>query len=270
MPTTAPSAEARAPCQLTFNMQVAVSKFSGSAKENPETFIRTVESAKGLYSWSDAQAMAFAGLHLKGKALDWYNIQEPMTWLRFKKVLIGRFGLEPSRMLAALTKRVQGEKESVRDYADALCTLVRHSQDPNLQSTLRHFFMSGLREDVQSFVKTRRPETFEAAVAEGEYFEDTFLGGVAAAVSGHPSAWGKEAPATPILPTATPAKVLRNSTNDPVDSITRKLEKLSLLVHDLRLYLAADSQPDDRPANTWEATARPSVARAYLAEDADE
>ncbi|EFN55617.1 hypothetical protein CHLNCDRAFT_52243 [Chlorella variabilis] len=156
-------------------MQVAVSKFSGSAKENPETFIRTVESAKGLYSWSDAQAMAFAGLHLKGKALDWYNIQEPMTWLRFKKALIGRFGLEPSRMLAALTKRMQGEKESVRDYADALCTLVRHSQDPNLQSTLRHFFMSGLREDVQSFVKTRRPETFEAAVAEGEYFEDTSL-----------------------------------------------------------------------------------------------
>ena len=73
-------------------------------------------------------------------------LQESFDWT---------FWTGASRMLAALTKRVQGEKESVRDYADALCTLVRHSQDPNLQSTLRHFFMSGLREDVQSFVKTR-------------------------------------------------------------------------------------------------------------------
>ena len=42
-------------------------------KENPETFIKTIESAKTLYGWSDQQTLAYAGLSLKGKALDWHK-----------------------------------------------------------------------------------------------------------------------------------------------------------------------------------------------------
>lgn len=36
--------------RLSFNLNVAVEKFSGGSKENPETFLRTIESAKSLYN----------------------------------------------------------------------------------------------------------------------------------------------------------------------------------------------------------------------------
>ena len=217
-------------------------------KENPETFIKTIESAKTLYGWSDQQTLAYAGLSLKGKALDWHNNQEAtQTWPSFKKALIQRFGLDPNKMLSALTRRVQGEKESVRDYADALRTLVRYSRDPHLQATLLHFFTEGLREDVASFVKTRRPLSFEEAVKEGEYYEDNFRPGAATAqpARGHSAA-------AALIPTATRTTRRAQQENLPpadpsVEALTRKMESLTLKLHDLDAKLAVGAPAGQRP-----------------------
>ena len=224
----------------SFDLQVSIEKFSASREQNPETFVRVIESAQGLYGWSDAQTMAYAGLNLKGRALDWYNNLEPMSWTSFKTALTNRFGTDPSKMLGALTKRVQGETEGVRDYADALRTLVRHSRDPHLPSTLQHFFINGLREDLQRFVKTRRPQTFEAAITEGEYYEAEFGG-----TAGRVAAGSKEATAAPPLPSAPSGRVLRErNAGDPVEYVRRRLEKLSVQLHDITGSLALLHAPN--------------------------
>lgn len=187
MASPAPAAVAE---RQSFNLNVAIEKFAGGAKENPETFLCTIESAKALYNWEDKQALAYAGLSLKGKALDWFNNQpEFINWSSFRKALIDRFGLDPKKMLSKLTKRVQGKKESVRDCADVLRTLVRYSRDPHLKATLQHFFTEGLRAEVATFVKSQRPQTFEDAVDLGEYYEDNFPAGTT--VFGAPRCQGR-------------------------------------------------------------------------------
>ena len=213
----------------SFGLQVTIEKFHGAKDQNPESFLQTIASAKELYGWSDAQTLAYAGLNLKGRALDWYNIQPPMTWRSFKRALVERFGLTPDLMLAALTRRVQGESESVRDYADALRTLVQCSRDPHLPCTLQHFFVNGLRWDLQVFVKTRRPKTFEEAVAEGEYYEQHFCGTTDQARA---PAWGEHSPGTlPSLPVEPAKASCGGAAEDPVEAIARKLEKLTKHLH---------------------------------------
>ncbi len=82
-------------------------------------------------------------------------------------------------MLTLLEKPKQGPEESVMGFADSLRTLSRYSgkgRNGN-DALLLHFFMKGLRKEPREFVLFRRPTTFEEAVAEGEYFEDQFVGG---------------------------------------------------------------------------------------------
>ena len=236
----------------SFNLNVAVEKFSGGSKENPETFLRTIESAKSLYSWEDKQALAYAGLSLKGKALDWFNNQtEIITWAGFRRALIDRFGLDPSKMLSKLTKRTQEEKESVRDYADALRTLVRYSRDPHLKATLQHFFTEGLRADVATFVKSQRPKSFEEAVELGEYYEENFPAGTAVIGVRLASKGSAAATADPPAPVARGVRraFQDSNANDPVGALTRQLEKLTIKLAQFegRLGGATGSRP--LPAN---------------------
>ncbi|KAI7840765.1 hypothetical protein COHA_005579 [Chlorella ohadii] len=63
----------------TFGLQIYLEKFSGKPDQNPESFIQTISNAKRPYGWLDSQALAYAGLNLKGRALNWYNLQPPMT-----------------------------------------------------------------------------------------------------------------------------------------------------------------------------------------------
>lgn len=237
----------------SFNLNVAVEKFSGGSKENPETFLRTIESAKSLYNWEDKQALAYAGLSLKGKALDWFNNQtEMVTWTMFRRALIDRFGLDPAKMLSKLTKRTQEEKESVRDYADALRTLVRYSRDPHLKATLQHFFTEGLRADVATFVKSQRPKSFEDAVELGEYYEENFPAGTAV-IGVRVSAKGSTAAADP--PTSagrTSRRVLQDSNAaDPVGALTKQLERLTIKLAEFegRINSGGSRPAGVRPSN---------------------
>ncbi len=223
---TAAAAEQRP----SFNLNVAVEKFSGSSKVNPETFLRTIESAKSLYNWEDKQALAYAGLSLKGKALDWFNNQtEMVAWGTFRRALIDRFGLDPAKMLSKLTKRTQEEKETVRDYADALRTLVRYSRDPHLKATLQHFFTEGLRADVATFVKSQSPKSFEEAVELGEYYEENFPAG-AAVIGVRVSAKGSPAAADPPASAGRSSRRVLQDSNvaDPVGALTKQLERLTI------------------------------------------
>lgn len=226
---TPPPELARAPLSPTFNFQVAVDKFAGGTNQNPESFIRAIESAQALYGWSDAQTLAYASINLKGKAMEWFdNHDTTLTWPSFKRALAKRFGPDPGKMLSALTTRVQAENESVRDYADAMRRIVRHSRDPHLKPTLMPFFIEGLRDDVATFVKTRRPSTFEEAVAESEYYEDNFKPSRAAAPE------SAAAPGyTPPAPRPNHFAAQENLSPPAAKALTRKLGWLYLKIMEL-------------------------------------
>ncbi len=164
----------RSPATSTTHISLQLKRFCGSCDENPEAFLRHLRYAKGASSWTDVQALYYAGLHLDGKAGIWFSNQEFPTLDAFERALLERFGLDPSKMISALSRRVQGEEESVRDFADSLRTLARWSSNSNVEGMMLHFFLEGLKDDVRAFVLTRRPGSFEQAVSEGEFYEDNF------------------------------------------------------------------------------------------------
>jgi hypothetical protein len=160
----------------TTHISLQLKRFSGAPGCNPEAFLRHMRYAKGASNWSDVQTLYYVGLHMDGKAAEWFRNQDFTRWEPFEKALLERFGLDPSKMLAALSRRVQGENESVRDFADSLRTLARCSSNPrHVEPLLLHFFMAGLKMKEREFVLTRRPTTFAGAVAEGEFYEDNFV-----------------------------------------------------------------------------------------------
>ncbi|KAL4427930.1 hypothetical protein ABPG75_002019 [Micractinium tetrahymenae] len=270
---TSPAGGSGSHSRPRFTLQVEVEKFSGTRKENPETFLKILDGTKTLYGWTDEQALAYASLSLRGKAQDWFNNQEITTWAGFKKALVDRFGLDPNKMLSALTRRKQKDGESTRDYADALRTLVRYSRDPQLQATLQYFFIEGLQPDAAIFVKAQRPKNFEDAVELGEYFEENFTAGipmpaVRAATRGADlaAAVGRPAPAD------RSRRALQDASNtDPIANLTRQMEKLSLKLMDMEKGWggrndppAGGSAPRPRPAGDYRPPAgRPAQARCF-------
>ena len=160
----------------TAQLSLQFKRFSGKPDQNPEAFTRQLRYAKAVHGWSDLHALYYAGMHLDGKAAEWFSNQDFNKWEEFERALLERFGIDPTKMLTLLEKRRQGPSESVRDFADSLRTLARYSAKGrgNNDALLLHFFMKGLRDEPREFVLIRRPSTFEEAVAEGEYYEDQF------------------------------------------------------------------------------------------------
>jgi hypothetical protein len=160
----------------TAQLSLQFKRFSGKPDQNPEAFTRQLRYAKAVHGWSDLHALYYAGMHLDGKAAEWFSNQDFYKWEEFERALLERFGIDPTKMLTLLEKRRQGPSESVRDFADSLRTLARYSAKGrgNNDALLLHFFMKGLRDEPREFVLIRRPSTFEEAVAEGEYYEDQF------------------------------------------------------------------------------------------------
>jgi len=79
-------------------------RFSGSSKDNPEAFLKQLTLAKGACGWSEGQALCYAGLHLDGKAAEWFCNNDFTTWKAFDAAFLERFGLDPSKMLSTLSK----------------------------------------------------------------------------------------------------------------------------------------------------------------------
>ena len=223
------------PSTTSTHISLQLRRFSGSPKDNPEAFLRSLKYAKGASGWSDVQALYYTGLHLDGKAAEWFSNSDFTRWDPFEKAFLERFGLDPSKMLGALSRRTQGDKESVRDYADSLRTLARCSSNPHVGAMLLHFFIEGLQDRVRDFVLSRRPRTFEDAVAEGEYYEDQFVNRKNKVISfnldmdetNEPSA--KSAPFTPRA-----AVEQRRKPPDAIAEITKGLSELRLQMAQLQ------------------------------------
>jgi hypothetical protein len=212
----------------TAQLALQFKRFSGKPDQNPEAFTRQLRYAKAVHGWSDIHALYYAGMHLDGKAAEWFSNQDFTKWEEFEKALQERFGIDPTKMLTLLEKRRQGPNESVRDFADSLRTLARYSAKGrgNNDALLLHFFLKGLRDEPKEFVLYRRPSTFEGAVAEGEYYEDQFTGGRTKTTFMHGAQKVDTPPLSPRQPNTRPGK--KGKEEDPLTELTRQMGKLSL------------------------------------------
>jgi hypothetical protein len=261
MTTAAPTSPIVGIPTSTTHISLSLKRFGGKETENPEVFLRHFRHAKGASGWTDTQALHYVGLHMDGKAAEWFNNQDFTRWEVFERALTERFGLDPSKILYALSKRKQKKDESVRDYSDAMRTLARCSSIRTSDQVLFHFFMEGLREDVKTFVKYRKPSSFEAAVAEGEYYEDQFmdntvkLGALEEAIKVEtppgtptpapifPNRFGKAAPTQAMTATAS---------KDPMEELTKQMSRLALAMEQQgRQGMVFRNGPAPPPVECW-------------------
>ena len=242
---TAPAAIPVATTQLALQFK----RFSGKSDQNPEAFTRQFYYAKAVNNWSDLHALYYAGMHLDGKAAEWFNNQEFTRWDEFEKALQERFGIDSTKMLHLLEKRKQGPHESVRDFADSLRTLSRYSSKGRSTNNalLLHFFMKGLKKEVREFVLFRRPNTFEEAVAEGEYYEDQFSSDKSG-FSLNPEV--ATPPLSPKRPNGRPFGKGKEIEVDPLTELTKQMGKLSIqLAQWQRNPRSSGPPPDNRCYN---------------------
>lgn len=185
--------------------------------------------------WIDTQVLCYAGLHLDGRAADWYSKQDFNEWAAFKKAVLDRFGMDSSKMLLKVSRRRQGDRESVRDFADALRSFGREANVHPVETMLYHFFLEGLQDEYRAFVLTRRPKTFEEAVAEAEYYEEHFV-----RRNDEPVQWEEDEPeciqTPPLTPRQTGCHETRTMPNQGIEELARQFRGLNIqLAHLLHL-----------------------------------
>lgn len=218
------------PLNAMAHLNLQFKRFSGRSNENPEVFCRQIKCAKNVYNWSDAQTIFFAGMHMDGRASEWFSNQEIKTWAIFEKAFLERFGIDGNKIMSLLSKRIQGPNESVREYSDALRTLARCSAQKQPDATLLHFFVEGLQPKQREFVLTRRPANFDSAISEAEYYEDYFMkdrkGSAPAVTFDLPKA--EEVDTPPATPRAGGRGGRNAAPADPVQELTKQMSRLSL------------------------------------------
>ncbi len=72
---------------VTTQLAVQFKRFAGKSDQNPEAFTRLLRYAKAAYGWSDMHTLYYAGMHLDGKAAEWFGNQEFAKWEEFEKAL---------------------------------------------------------------------------------------------------------------------------------------------------------------------------------------
>ena len=99
-------------------------KFSGARGEDAETFLMRIEEGRDLVPVADEDILRCLPFFLSGIALHWFRGRRDRlsTWAAFKSAWRTRFG-DPDFQFALrdeITRRTQGEQESVADYLTCL------------------------------------------------------------------------------------------------------------------------------------------------------
>lgn len=147
-------------------------------------FFCMLEEIARMGGWSDAQLLGMAKCKMAGAAHDFAwrdeNVKAAESFAQFKKLALAYFDTEPQHArLQRFREARQMIEEDVRSYASRLQRLGRDALrreeegDPQkqkyaeemLREEMRSQFVAGLRDPVRRFVLSRKPDTFDEAVA---------------------------------------------------------------------------------------------------------
>lgn len=225
-------------------------EFTGSANsENVSHWLRHVDLLGMTSGWSNEHKLAVAMSALRGPAAYWLDSKYGTfnQWDEFVRLMTDRFGEPPAHILQQIINRKQGTKETVHNFADAFQQLL--SRAANTGNAMpdnwqKRAFILGLAPHLRVKLMDRDPQTLEQAVRDAQYFEEVYATPEYYDVVAEP--W-KATENTAPLPQNGPRRHNggngpRNSpqvpqppiaTVDPLEEITRKLDKLQIQMNDL-------------------------------------
>ena len=139
-----------------------------------EAWLLEIDNLASLHRAVDADKVAFAALHFKGTALQWWAgvpaAQRPATWSDLVDELRKRFlPITSAELARAQLRELTQGRRSVIEYVAAFNTLMAHV--PTMATDDRVFaFVHGLNKDVQAHVDEHAHASLESAVERAVRF----------------------------------------------------------------------------------------------------
>ncbi|XP_074296892.1 uncharacterized protein LOC141627552 [Silene latifolia] len=202
------------PRQFVFTPKIEFPSFSG---ENSRGWVQKCEKYFNLCRIPEEQKADLAGIHLPGKASDWFNAYTAArvntSWSTFVIDLCARF---PNSIGDSVVEKFNKllQTTTLNDYLDEF----EHLKSPMIQKNpllpdvyFLDSFIGGLKPGIKPFVKAFKPSTVSQAVEFARLQEESieanktvnrFIGGSRPAVSGFQSK-------PPLLPTPPASSVPR-------------------------------------------------------------
>lgn len=116
------------------------------------TFLESIEEFRQGYGMDEASLIQGIPVLLKGKAQDWYrNREKEYTWEQFKSALYENFTTlsERRNMEREIEKRIQDEKEGIREFVTQLKTLMRRRGGYTEKEILDRVFLNMSTENMR-------------------------------------------------------------------------------------------------------------------------
>ena len=212
-------------------------QFTGSAKENPQHWLRRVQFSALASKLSEEQLLCQACALLSGDAACWLDTVHVADWSDFKQQFLERFGPSVDALLADQLAARQREDESARDFADRHQSLTfqlasKGASVPPILA-LRHF-VQGLALPVRQKVVLARPSTFQKARELAEYFEQLQNEAELFRDTSEPIFVHYTTQAVITEPEFQPATATHSTYEDKLLYLTDKLQRLKLQLADFR------------------------------------
>ena len=177
--------------------------------QNVSLWLHRLDTERQLRQWPDAVAVAEASLCMGDVPLTWLitHCNQNTTWLEFEAGMRQRFGDSEQTIMARIQHRKQREDESVQSYTDDMNMLFAQSVFP--EAMKRDLMLDNLKPSLRRQVLASIPTTIEQVIANATFLEDKVVGISLEKIK----TWEQQR---------------TNAKQDPVDRITRSMEKMTL------------------------------------------
>ena len=168
--------------------------------------LNTVRSVQG---WSDADAIREASLLMGNVALTWFltHCNQLTPWPDFELGMRERFGDSEQTIIARIQHRKQREDESVQTYIDDMNMMFAHIAFPDVLK--RNLLIDNMKPSLRTQILNSIPTTVEQVIENALFLEET----AATVISEKIRGWEQQS---------------SNSKLDPIDRITKAMDKLTL------------------------------------------
>ena len=157
------------------SLDKSISKYSGTKQGSAQLWIKDYERLARLKGWDDSIKALSLPLFLQGTARHWIDhIEESVQddWADLKAQFLLKHKLTQGEVFEKndlLSRRVQGENETVEDYLMAMSKLA-HELDKS-DDDIRVVAMRGIHARYQEQVIYQQPTTFNELLAAGQLVE---------------------------------------------------------------------------------------------------
>lgn len=167
--------------RLINKINIKPKEYNGTTEENVLTWLLSLEEIMGTHLVQDEERLSLAISLLGGTALQWFiNLkvknQRPSTWNDFKTQLISQF--QPVDFQENLRQQLLKlwQKHSLHEYIHAFRNVIGqiNSMDELTQVML---FINGLSINNGLYVRSKHPQTLEAAIREATTYDNVMTVG---------------------------------------------------------------------------------------------